>query len=259
MSTVRSQDGTTIAYDRIGEGPALVIIGGGGATDRSVNAPLAGLLADSFTVYNYDRRGSGESGDTEPFTVERVYQDLDAVIREAGGQAYVFGSSGGGIIGLEAVLNGLPITRLAIWEAPYIVDDSRPPVPADYLDRLIALREQGRRGDMVELFLTAAVGLPAEFVTPMRGMPMWPGMEKAAHTLIYDAMVVGDFSLSAERMAGVAIPALVLDGGTLPWATNSAEALAAALPAARRETLAGQPHNVDAAALAPALRAFFAS
>jgi pimeloyl-ACP methyl ester carboxylesterase len=258
MNKVISTDGTPIAFDRLGEGPAVILIGGG-PTDRSVNTPLAELLAGDFTVFNYDRRGRGESGDTAPYAVDREYQDIQALIAAAGGSASVFGTSGGGIIGLEAAARGLAIGRLAVWETPYIVDDSRPPVPADYRDRLVELLAAGRRGDMIELFMTAAVGLPAEFVTPMRGAPFWGSMEAVAHTLVYDAAITGDFSLPAERLARVTVPTLVIDGATTPWLSNSAEAVAAALPDARRRTLAGQPHNVDPAAIAPVLKEFFAA
>ncbi|MGV9774923.1 alpha/beta fold hydrolase [Streptosporangium sp. NPDC003464] len=256
MNKVISKDGTTIVFDRMGEGPAVILIGGG-PTDRSANAPLAELLAKDFTVFNYDRRGRGDSGDTLPYAVDREYEDIEALIAEAGGSALVYGTSGGGIIALEAAARGLAITRLVVWETPYIVDDSRPAVPADYRDRLVKLLADGRRGDMLELFFTDAVGMPAEFVAPMRDLPFWSSMEALAHTLVYDATITGDFSLPTERLAEVAVPTLVIDGGTTPWMSNTAEAVAAALPDARRRTLEGQPHNVDPAAIAPALVEFF--
>jgi len=258
MGTVTSSDGTTIAFDRDGHGPALVIIGGG-PTTRSAQAPLPALLAPRFTVYNYDRRGRGQSGDTVPYATSREYEDLEAVIDAAGGTACVYGASGGGIIALQAAAHGLAITKLAVWEPPYIVPGSRPPVPADYPQRLADLLAEGRRGDMLELFFTAAAGMPAEFVAPMRQSPFWAESEKLAHTLIYDAMLTGDFSMPTRQMATIVIPTLVIDGATTPWLSTSAEALAAALPAAERRTLAGQPHNVDPAAIAPALAEYFAA
>jgi pimeloyl-ACP methyl ester carboxylesterase len=258
MNTVTSADGTTIAFDRAGHGPALIIIGGG-PTTRSAQAPLAALLAPQFTVYNYDRRGHGESGDTAPYATSREYEDLEAIIDVAGGTAYVYGTSGGGILALQAAAHGLAITKLAVWEPPYIVPNSRPPVPADYPQRLAELLAEGRRGDMLELFFTAAVGMPAEFVAPIRQSPFWAEAEKVAHTLIYDALLTGDFSIPTRQMATVVIPTLVIDGATTPWLTDSAQALAAALPAAERRTLTGQPHNVDAAAIAPVLAEYFAA
>jgi pimeloyl-ACP methyl ester carboxylesterase len=169
----------------------------------------------------------------------------------------VFGSSGGAMLALQAAARGLPITRLVVWEPPYIVGDSRPPAPADYREQLESMLAQGRRGDMVELFMTAAAGIPAEYVAPIRQMPGWAAMEAVAHTLVYDATVAGDFSLPVSRLAGATVPTLVLDGGTTPWLSAAAEAAAGVLPDARRATLTGQQHNVDPAAIAPVIAEFF--
>ncbi|GGT37939.1 alpha/beta fold hydrolase [Nonomuraea spiralis] len=256
MDKVISQDGTAIAYDRIGQGPAMILIGAG-PTDRSANAPLAELLAKDLTVYNYDRRGRGDSGDTAPYAVDREFEDIEALITAAGGSAHLYGTSGGGIIALEAAARGLAVDRLAVWEVPYILPGTRTPVPADYREQLVALLAEGRRGDMCELFLTAAVGIPAEFVAPMRDFPGWPAMEAVAHTLIYDATITGDFSLPADRLTGVTAPTLVIDGETIPWISSTAQAVADLLPDVRRATLTGQPHNVAPEAIAPALAAFF--
>jgi pimeloyl-ACP methyl ester carboxylesterase len=256
VPTAVSHDGTTIAFDRLGDGPPVVLVGAG-PTDHRAHQPLAALLAPRFTVISYDRRGRGDSGDTAPYAVDREYEDLAAVIGQAGDAAGVFGDSGGGILALEAAARGLPITKLAVWEPPYVIDDSRPPVPRDYQEQLARLLAAGRRGDMVELFLTQAVGMPAEAVAPMRQAPFWPSMEAVAHALVYDAMIVGDFSLSTGRVAGVKVPTLVLDGGQTPWLSTATQAVADAVPNARRHTLQGQPHNVDATALAPALVEFF--
>jgi pimeloyl-ACP methyl ester carboxylesterase len=257
MQNVTSKDGTTIAFDKAGQGPALIVLSGG-PLDRSADAPVAALLAPRFTVYNYDRRGRGDSGDTPPYALDREFEDLEAVIAAAGGSAFFHGSSGGAILGLEAAARGLALTKLALWEPPFIVDDSRPPVPADYKEQLTELLSAGRRGDMVELFMTKAVGLPAEFVAPMRTMPGWPAMEKLAHTLVYDATLTGDFSLPTGRVASVTVPTLVIDGGQTPWLSNTARAVAETLPDARRRTLNGQPHNVAPEAIAPVLAEFFA-
>lgn len=253
METAISADGTPIAYDRLGSGPALLLINGG-PVDRMANADLAELLSADFTVYNHDRRGRGDSGDTQPFTVDREFEDLQAVLDAAGGEAAVYGTSGGGIIALQAAARGLNLTRAVLWEPPYILPGTRPPVPADYRERLTELLAAGRLGDMVELFFTAAVGMPAEFVAPMRHSPFWPAMEKLAPALVYDATLTGDFSVPVELLALVSTPTLVVDGGTTPWLTASADATARALPHARRETLTGQAHNVDAAAIAPVVR-----
>ncbi|MFI6595059.1 alpha/beta fold hydrolase [Nonomuraea sp. NPDC050536] len=249
MHTTTSADGTTIAYDRHGQGPALVIIGAG-PVDRSANSALAELLGAHFTVYNYDRRGRGDSGDTQPYSEQREFEDLRAVIDAAGGSAAVFGSSGGAVIALEAVARGLNITKLVVWEPPYILPGTRPPVPADYRQRLVALLAEGRRGDMVELFFVSAVELPGEFVAQLRQSPFWADMEKIAHALVYDATLIGDSSMPTDRLATVTVPTLVVDGGTIPWMSAAADALATVLPDARRRTLAGQPHNFDPATMA---------
>src|SRR5262249_9883967 len=212
------------------------------------------------TVYNYDRRGRGESGMTEPYSVQSEIEDLDAMITRAGGSAFVYGTSGCAILSLEAASRGLAskMRKLALWEPPYILPNTRPPAPRDYGAQLKQLLAEGRRGDMVELFMTKAVGMPAEFVAQMRTAPWWPMQEMFAHTLVYDAEIVGDYSLPAKRLASITTPTLVIDGGTVPWLSQAADAVAEALPSAQRRTLAGQPHNVDPAAIAPALEAFFA-
>jgi pimeloyl-ACP methyl ester carboxylesterase len=256
MRTVTSTDGTTIAFDRTGTGPAVIALGGG-PLDRTADAPVASLLAPHFTVYTYDRRGRGDSGDTQPYALDREFEDLEALIAAAGGSVFFYGSSGGGALGLEAAARGLGITRLAIWEPPYIVDDSRPPVPDDYARRLSRMLAEGRRGDMVELFFTEAVGLPMEFVAQLRSSPFWGSMENLAHSLIYDAVLMGDFSMPVERIASVSVPTLVIDGGVTPWLHNTAEAVARTLPDARRAALAGQPHNVAPEAITPLLIEYF--
>jgi pimeloyl-ACP methyl ester carboxylesterase len=259
MGSVASKDGTIIVFEPSGQGPAVVLVGGV-LGDRSQQAPLAALLAQQFTVFNYDRRGRGESGFTPPHALEREIEDLDAIIDAAGGEAFVYGTSGCGALALYAAAAGLApkIKKLAIWEPPYIVDDSRPPAPQDYKEQLTKLLAAGRRGDMVELFMTQAVGIPAEFVAQMRQAPWWPAQEALAHTLIYDSAIMGDFSLPTERVASVTVPTLVLDGGETAWLSHAAQAVADALPNAQRRTLQGQPHNVAPEAIAPVLVEFFA-
>jgi len=256
---VTSKDGTSIAFDRLGQGSAVILVGGI-LGDRSQQAPLAALLAEHFTVFNYDRRGRGESEFTPPYSVEREIEDLDAIIDAAGGEAFVYGTSGCAILALYAAAAEVApkIKKLALWEPPYIVDDSRPPAPQDYKAQLTELLAAGRRGDMVELFMTKAVGMPAEFVAPMRQAPWWPAQEALAHTLIYEATLMGDFSLPKERVASVTVPTLVIDGGQTPWLSHAAQAVADALPNAQRRTLQGQPHNVAPEAMAPVLVEFFA-
>src|SRR6266566_2446209 len=260
MSQVTSKDGTAIAYDQVGKGPAVIVVGGV-LGDRSQQAPLAALLSEHFTVFNYDRRGHGESGDKAPYAVEREIEDLGAVIDAAGGSAFVYGTSGCAVLALEAAARGLSpkMKKLALWEPPYIVDDSRPPVPQDYLEQLRKMLREGRRGDMIELFFTQAVGMPAEFVAPMRQSPFWAAQEAFAPTLVNEAILMGNgsFKLPKERIAKATCPTLVMDGGTTPWLSHAADAVAETLPNAQRRTIAGQPHNVDPQALAPVLIEFF--
>lgn len=257
MESTVSKDGTMIAFDRLGDGPPVVLVCGFPTDRKYPNGPLASLLAQAFTVLNYDRRGRGDSGDTQPYALEREFEDLDAVIGEAGGSAFAYGTSSGAVLALQAAAYGLAITNLALWEPPYIVDDSRERPPADYKAQVAAMIASDRRGDVLEFFFTTMVGLPAEFVAQMRQSPFWSAQEALAHTLVYEADVMGDYSFPADRVRSVAVPTLVLDGGTTPWITNSADAVAKALPNAQRRTLEGQTHDVAAEALAPALQEFF--
>ena len=257
MEQVTSKDSTTIAFDRLGEGPAVILVSGG-SVDRSSLAALADLLAKRFTVFNYDRRGRGPSGDTPPYAVEREVEDIDAVVEAAGGSAYLFGSSSGAALALEAARQ-LPnrITKLALWEPPYI-PEGFPRPPADTAKTFSDLVAAGKRGDAAEYFMAKVVGMPPEFVAQARSSPWWPAQEALAHTLAYDATIMGDYSLPTERAAQVTIPTLVLDGGaSFPFLHPTAQALAAALPNGRQRTLEGQSHDVAAEVLAPALEEFY--
>jgi pimeloyl-ACP methyl ester carboxylesterase len=258
MHHVTSKDGTAIAFEQLGHGPALVIVGGV-LGDHTQQAGLAQLLASDFTVYNIDRRGHGESGFRAPYAVEREVEDLDALITEAGGSALIYGTSGPGILCLEAAARGLSpkIKKLAVWEPPYILEGSRPPIPRDYTEQLDQLLAESRRGDAIELWMTQVVGMPAEFVAQLRQAPFWPAQEAFAHTLVYDAVLTGDFSLPQERLARIGVETLVIDGGTTPWLSQAADAVAATILNARRYTIAGQPHNVADEAMAPVLKEFF--
>lgn len=265
MEKVVSKDGTTIAFDRVGEGPSLILVGGA-FQHRAIDltsAKLAELLAPLLTVFHYDRRGRGDSGDTAPYAVEREIEDLEALIVKAGGSAHVFGMSSGGALVLEAAAHDVPIMSLALYEPPFIVDDTRPLPPVDLGERYTALVSEGRHGEAVELFLTKAVGLPDEALAQLRHAPVWPALQSVAHTLAYDGAVMRDTGTgSAEplkRWASVRTPTLVIDGGESPaWARNAVRALVHTLPNARRHTLEGQTHQVSADVLAPVLDAFFA-
>jgi pimeloyl-ACP methyl ester carboxylesterase len=258
VETATSRDGTTIAFDRSGDGPVVILVGGAfqhRAFDPGT-AELATLLAGHFTVVHYDRRGRGASGDTAPYAVERELDDLAALIEQAGGPAFLYGSSSGANLALTAAQRGLSVGKLALWEPNFLVDDSRPPLPDDYVAQLEAHIAAGRRGDAVAYFLTTAAGLPEPFVAPMRATPMWPGMEAVAHTLPYDARIVDSFRLPADALSPGA-PTLVMAGGQTPWMTAGAQALAKTLPHATFRLLDGQGHAVAADAVGPVLVEFF--
>jgi pimeloyl-ACP methyl ester carboxylesterase len=254
MHTVSSHDGTTIAYDRTGDGPALVMVVGA-FCDRRTTDSIAKVLAPEFTVYAYDRRGRGGSGDTAPYAAEREVEDLAAVAGAAGGAPFVFGHSSGAILVLEAAARGVPMTKLVAYEPPYIVDDSRARPGADLAERLSGLVAGGRRGDAAKLFLTEAVGLPPEVAGMIEGSPDWPGMTALAHTLAYDIAVCGYTNeLPAGRLAAIEVPTLVLGGGNSPeWFHNTVRAVAETVPGAELRFLAGQDHRAADDVLAPVL------
>ena len=261
MNTATSKDGTTIAFGTSGEGPPLIVVGGA-LSDRRAAATLAQLLAPSFTVYAYDRRGRGDSGDTPPYAVEREVEDLQALVDHAGGTVFALGHSSGAVLALEAALETRGITKLVLYEPPFIVDDSRPPVPGDFVEHLKELIATGRPGEAVEYFMTEGVGAPAETIPSMRESPFWPSLEALAHTLWYDVVIMGDNMvgkpLTAERWSSVTIPTLVIDGGASPPSLrNAAQQLADLLPNGRRLTMEGQTHEVDPALLAPVLTELF--
>ena len=259
MTTVVSADGTTIAFDQFGDGPPVIMTVGAFNT-RSVTEPLAKALASQFTVLNYDRRGRGDSGDTAPYAVEREIDDIAALIAAAGGSASVFGYSSGATLALKAAASGLPIRHLVLYEPPFNTDDSYPPLPAGFAAELADLVTAGKRGDAVELYQTQAVGIPEDVVAQMRHAPFQPALEAIAHTLAYDAAIIGDRSLPAGMLATITIPALVITGEQSPqFLGNAARAAAGALPNGRLAILPGQTHDINPDATAPVMAAFLAS
>lgn len=261
MRTAVSADGTAIAYEVSGSGPPLVIVDGAMCyRDSGPSRPLAAELAADFTVHTYDRRGRGESQHTE-CTPEREIEDLEAVVKEAGGTAYVFGSSSGAMLALEAAHAGVGMTKLAMYEPPLIVDDTHAPAPSSALSEMRALIAEDRRGDAVTAFMKS-VDVPGFGIVMMRLLPAWKKLKGVAHTLPNDLALLEGLRqgrpLPADRWTTVAVPTLVADGGKSPaYMRNSAAAMAAVLPNARHETVPGQTHLVKAKALAPVLRSFF--
>ncbi len=268
MHTVTSADGTTIAYDRAGDGPALVLVDGAFCSRQFGPMPdLVPLLTPHFTVYSYDRRGRGDSGDTAPYAPEREIDDIEALLDAAGGSAGVYGISSGAVLAARATA-ALPgkVRRLALYEAPLLVDGSRTPPPADYRQRIDDMIAAGRTGETVGFFMTKMVGLPAFVPYLMRLMPAWKKLKTVAPTLRYDMAVLGDSQTGhglpadlTKAFASIDVPTLVADGGKSPaWMHHAADAIAGALPVSERTTLPGQNHQVKPAAIAPVLIAHFA-
>jgi pimeloyl-ACP methyl ester carboxylesterase len=258
MPEVVSLDGTKIAFDRTGHGQPIILVMGA-FNARPTGVPLAAALESQLTVFNYDRRGRGASGDTPPYAVAREVEDIEALIREAGGSASVFGYSSGANLALEAAASGLNITKLAVYEAPFMVGDGAPRPPKDIADQLAKLISSGRRGEAVELFQTRLVGIPEAVVAQMRHAPFRPALEAMAHTLVYDATLLGDFQLPMARLQTIKSPTLAVYGGDSPaFIGRAAQALAAAVPDGRDRALDGQSHDIVPSALGPVLLEFFA-
>jgi alpha-beta hydrolase superfamily lysophospholipase len=264
MEHVTSDDGTTIAYDVAGSGPALILVGGG-LDDGSENAPLVPALAASFTVYDYARRGRGESGDTPPYAVEREIEDLAALAARAGGAAHLYGVSSGGALALEAAAAGVAVDRIAVYEVPWNLAADWPPRWQAYRHDVAAALADGRPGDAMELFMRVT-GFAGAEIAEARTSPYWPAMEALAHTLPYDAACLGDGQPPTDRLATITQPTLVATGtgGRLPDAPTwvvalapAADAIAAAVPHAERLTFEGESHVADPAVVAAALERFF--
>jgi pimeloyl-ACP methyl ester carboxylesterase len=241
MNKTTSADGTTIAYDRVGAGPAVICVGGA-LNDRRTTAPVAAGLADRFTVYSYDRRGRGDSGDTPPYAVEREVEDLAAVVASAGGSAGVYGMSSGAVLALRAAAAGVPITRLALYEPPLAAS-----TPPDYLPRLADALAGGRRDEALRLFMVELVGLPPQVAARASQVP---ALQAIAHTLPYDAAVMGD----ETQLSRAGVPTVAIAGGDSPqWMREAARSVGG-----EYRELPGQTHDADPAVLADALAEIFA-
>jgi len=262
MGTVSSRDGTTIAYDKVGEGPAVIFTDGALSVHSSGGkSELAKLLAPYFAVYGYDRRGRGGSGDTLPYAVEREIEDVDALINHAGGSAFLYDHSSGGTLAMHASVRlGGKVAKLAMYEPPHNDDPDAQESWSEYLRKLGQLLSDGRRGDAVALFMRL-VGTPDDQVEGMRQAPFWPSMEGIAPTLAYDhAGIIGErWSAPTDLAARVSVPALVIAGDSMPFMSHTARALSQAMPHGQLRILDGQAHNVNPHVLAPVLLDFFTS
>jgi pimeloyl-ACP methyl ester carboxylesterase len=261
LLTVTSLDGTRIAGEKHGSGPALIIVLGALNDRTSSSLPrLVELLAGNFCVYTYDRRGKGDSGDTHPYSVDREIEDIEALIDAAGGSAYIFGHSSGAALALIAAAKpGTRIKRLAIYEVPYNDDPKAKTAWKDYIARLTMLLAQGKNGDAVALFMQVT-GMPAGQIAGMRHAPFWPALEKAGPTLAYDntAILGPEAAIPAELAAGVNIPVLVMSGGaSFPFMRTTDGTLSKIIPHASLRILKNQMHDVSPEVLAPVLAEFF--
>jgi pimeloyl-ACP methyl ester carboxylesterase len=260
----RSPDGTPIAYDAVGDGPPVILVGGAFSFRRYKSClQLVDLLAPRFTVVNYDRRGRGDSGDAATYAVEREIEDLAVLVEEAGGRADVFGISSGGVLTLRAAAAGVPIGRAVVYQPPFTVDASGHLPPDDFAQRLDELVASGSRGAAASYFMREGMGAPRALVGVLRvARPIWRNLEAVAPTLRYDYAVmngtVHGHPLPREPWASIATPTLVVDGSKSPASLRAAaDALAARLPHAERLTLAGQSHNLSMKVIAPVLEGFF--
>jgi pimeloyl-ACP methyl ester carboxylesterase len=257
--TVTSTDGTSIAYDVIGSGPAVVLISGG-LNQRVMYQKLIDLLQDSYTIFNYDRRGRGDSGDGNPetYTLDHEIDDLEQVLEAVREPAHIVANCTGAIIAAHAAARGIPMAKLALYEPPYAVGGDKPVAGSDYLARLKALIASGRRDEAVMLFQKEAVGNTDEFIEKFRSHPAWPLFAGLAHTLPYERVIVGDGSVPADVMRNVDVPTLVLEGGLSPaWQRNACAVVADLIPGAQRQVIEGQGHVFPLAEVAPLAKQFF--
>jgi pimeloyl-ACP methyl ester carboxylesterase len=250
-----------IAFDRLGSGSPIILVLGAFNT-RPTGAPLAAALAGHHTVINYDRRGRGGSGDDAVYAVEREIEDLDGLIRQVGGTAGVLGFSSGAALALAAAAHGLAITRLALFDLPLHTGapggaQAGPPA-VDHAAALDALVRAGRRGEAVEYFQLRMVGIPEPMVAQLRHAPFRPQLEAMAHTLVYDARIVGDGCLPVDRARRVPCPTLAIAGAAHPFMRETAEALARIVPRGRALILDRATHDLVPDLLAPPLLQFFA-
>ncbi len=256
IGRVMSSDGTSIAFERVGTGPAVILVDAAGNFRGFSPMPeLAQALAPDFTAFTYDRRGKGASTDTLPYAVDREIEDLHALIALAGGSAFVHGFSSGAILALLAAERGIGVRKLSLLEPPLQVEATPPPAASGISGEVARLIVTGRRGEAYEHWMRG-IGVPGEMIAGMRQSPLWPALEATAHTLIYDSLIPG--SLPPDRLAAISTPTLtVASEGSDDRLRNWVRGVAHALPNASALFLPGTWHGVPAEHLAPALTEFF--
>jgi pimeloyl-ACP methyl ester carboxylesterase len=259
VKTTYSKDGTAIAYDAIGSGPPVILVGGALSWRKfPFTLELVDLLKNDFTVYNYDRRGRGDSGDTKPYAAAREIEDLAAMLHAAGGRAHVFGTSSGAALALAGAAAGLPIERLALYEPPYMVGEGGHRPPKDHREQARALVDAGKRSAAVTYFMVDVVGMPRPLAWIFRLMPFWQKLKATAHTLPYDLEIMGDFTFPEAKARSIPVPTAAISGEKSPPVLQRATlAVADANSRVRHITLPKQSHNVSMKVLAPVLIQFF--
>jgi pimeloyl-ACP methyl ester carboxylesterase len=258
MSEVVSLDGTKIAFERHGQGPAVILIDGAmGYREHYGRRELAAAIAPSFAAYTYDRRGRGGSGDTLPYSVDREIEDIEALIDEAGGPVFLYGFSSGSVLALRAAARlSSKVTKLVLHEPPLEMGDSAKREFAEFSRRLNELLGANQRGEAVAFFLSGM--LPAEMIEGMRKSPGWPVMESVAHTLAYDSAVLGDGTVPDELAKTVSTPTLIIVGDrSEEYKQEAADTLAQIMPQASRRLLEGEDTPAPPEAVAPVLVEFF--
>jgi pimeloyl-ACP methyl ester carboxylesterase len=264
MDTVTSADGTRISYDSVGDGPPLILVAGATqyrAVDQTTPELQRRLAEGGYTVINYDRRGRGESGDTVPYAPEREFEDLQALVAAAGGEAAVYGMSSGAILAVEAAARDVRMSKLVMYEPPCLLDRDGPEPIDDYVETLEAFTRAGKPGDAMAYFLEVVAEVPAEAIEQFRASPAWPAFEAVGHTIAYDGRIMDPFSkgepIPSGRWSSATQPTLVIAGGDSPeWMQSVAAKVAEALPVGEVRILPGQTHEFDPAVLAPAMLEF---
>lgn len=252
----RSADGTAIAYERVGEGPTLVVVGGA-LSDRASFQGLARRLSGRATVVCYDRRGRGESADRSPHRVADEVDDLRALCAAVGAPELLYGHSSGGLLALAAVAGGLEARRVCVYEPPFLAGQRTTVLPSAIGERFARLAAAGRRGEAVAAFLEQGTGMAPSEVAALREGPRWRTMEALAHTLAYDvALCVGPEAFGPAAAAAIEAATLVLAGGESRGTIRvAAEDLAGRLGRGELRVLAGEGHVVESAVIAPVLEA----
>ncbi|RYE10380.1 MAG: alpha/beta hydrolase [Hyphomicrobiales bacterium] len=263
MPFVTSRDGTQIGYSVVGSGPPIVLVDGAMCwREMGPATALATELKGEFTVYTYDRRGRGESGDTRPYATTREVEDLEAIIDAAGGSVAIYAISSGVLVALETA-NAIPgkITGLVLYEAPIFTDSTRKPVPTDYVQVMDQLVASGDNAGAVKYFMQKGIDVPWYALLMMQLFGMFRKMAPVGPTLPYDTAFVAPLwtyrPIPPGRWRNATMPVLAIGGAKSDeWMQNAQKAIAANLPNAQHQTLPGQNHMVAAPAIAPMIREF---